>query len=72
MLAYRLLCGDHPPLVAAVEVNGSLEHDCDPSSACPTCSPSTARRTAASTSRPVTTSTTCACRRARSPPPSRR
>ena len=30
MLAYRLLCGDHPPLVAAVEVNGSLEHDCDP------------------------------------------
>lgn len=30
MLAYRLLCGDHPPLVAVVEVNGSLEHGCDP------------------------------------------
>jgi polyhydroxybutyrate depolymerase len=29
MLAYRLLCGEHPPLVAAVEVNGSLEHECD-------------------------------------------
>jgi polyhydroxybutyrate depolymerase len=28
MLAYRLLCGDHPPLVAVVEVNGSLEHGC--------------------------------------------
>jgi polyhydroxybutyrate depolymerase len=28
MLAYRVLCGEHPPLVAAVEVNGSLEHRC--------------------------------------------
>ncbi|MEX2289341.1 MAG: hypothetical protein WD794_03330 [Mycobacteriales bacterium] len=28
MLAYRLLCGEHPPLVAAVEINGSLEAHC--------------------------------------------
>lgn len=28
MLAYRVLCGRHPPLVAAVEVNGSLESHC--------------------------------------------
>ncbi len=28
MLAYRLLCGPHPPLVAAVEVSGSLESPC--------------------------------------------
>ena len=29
MLAYRVLCGEHPKLVAAVEVNGSLEHPCE-------------------------------------------
>lgn len=28
MLAYRLLCLPHPPLVAAVEINGSLEAHC--------------------------------------------
>lgn len=28
MLTYRLLCLDHPPLVAAVEINGSLEAHC--------------------------------------------
>jgi polyhydroxybutyrate depolymerase len=28
MLAYRLLCGPHPHLVAAVEVSGSLESPC--------------------------------------------
>jgi polyhydroxybutyrate depolymerase len=28
MLVYRVLCGPHPPLVAAVEINGSLEHPC--------------------------------------------
>jgi polyhydroxybutyrate depolymerase len=28
MLAYRLLCGPHPALVAAVEVSGSLEEPC--------------------------------------------
>jgi polyhydroxybutyrate depolymerase len=28
MLAYRLLCLPHPPLIAAVEINGSLEAHC--------------------------------------------
>ena len=28
MLAYKVLCGPHPPLVAAVEINGSLESHC--------------------------------------------
>ena len=28
MLAYRVLCGEHPALVAAVEVSGSLEAHC--------------------------------------------
>ena len=35
MLAYRLLCRPHPPLVAVVEINGSLETQCRPGLALP-------------------------------------
>ncbi|HVE74549.1 MAG TPA: hypothetical protein VNA30_05595 [Mycobacteriales bacterium] len=35
MLLYRILCRPHPPLVAAVEVNGSLEAHCSSAIALP-------------------------------------
>ena len=35
MLAYRLLCRPHPPLIAVVEINGSLEAPCRPGLALP-------------------------------------